>query len=93
MGHQKNPGVRKQARVDLWLALVDVQADGGDATGVESVDQGSFVHDGAASRVDDGDAGFHDGELLSGDQVSCLRLGTGRRIISGTMVESEDMQA
>ena len=61
--------VLDQARMDLRFMLVDVEAAGEDFARGEGLHEGVFVHDGAAGGVDDDDAGFHEGELIVGDDV------------------------
>lgn len=68
--HEQDVVVGQQARVDLGLVLVDVEADGRDFARGEGVDEGGLVHDGAAGRVYDDDAGLHEGELGGGDGVA-----------------------
>ncbi len=46
-GTSRDVGVIEQARVDLGLGLVDVEAGGGDLAGGEGGDEGGLVHDGA----------------------------------------------
>lgn len=70
MGDEQDVWVLEQARVDLGLVLVDVEADGGDLPGGEGVDEGGLVHDCAAGGVYDDDAGLHEGELGGGDGVA-----------------------
>lgn len=70
MRDEQDVVVGQQARVDLGLVLVDVEADGGDLARGEGVDEGGLVHDGAAGRVYDDDAGFHEGEFGGGNGVA-----------------------
>lgn len=55
--------------MDFRFLFIYVQAAGEDLSGSESLNEGIFVHDGAAGGVDDNDAGFHEVELGVGDYV------------------------
>ena len=66
--------------MDFRFVFINVQAAGADFTTVESFDKGSFVDDGAASRVDDRDARFHFGEFGGGEDVTGLFLWWGRGV-------------
>lgn len=70
MGDEQDVWVGQQARVDLGLVLVDVEADRGDLAGGEGVDEGGLVHDGAAGGVYNDDALFHECEFGGGDGVA-----------------------
>lgn len=79
MRQQQHPRVGDQARVHGGLVLEDVEADAGDCVGGEGGDEGGFVDDGAARRVDEGGGGFHERELRGGEEVvgRVLRGGEG----------------
>jgi hypothetical protein len=72
--NEEHPRVVQQAGVDLRLVLVDVEANAADNALVQGVDEGGFIHDGAAGRVDDYDALLHDLELRRRDGVAGVRL-------------------
>ena len=55
--------------MDLRFFFVDVETAGEDFAGVEGLDEGGFVDDGAAGGIDEDDAVFHEGELGGRDHV------------------------
>lgn len=55
--------------MDLGLFLKDVQASGVDLSGVEGVDEGVLIHDGATGGVHDDDAVLHLVEFGFADDV------------------------
>ena len=60
--------VADEARVDLGLVLVHVQARPPHLAALQCLDERIFVDDRTAGRVDEDDALFHPGELVSGDE-------------------------
>jgi len=80
MRQQDHLLILQKSLVDLRFFLVDVQAHRGDGAVFEGGDEGGFVDDGPARRIDDDDARFHEGELGGGEEVVGMGL---RRGVSG----------
>lgn len=74
MRNQKHIRIPDQTRMNLGLFLEHVQTGRVDLAAVQCIDEGGFVHDGAASSVDDDYAVFHLGEFGLADDVSGVGL-------------------
>ena len=69
MREQNGVGAGKEAGVDVGLVFEDVEAARAYFAAVERVDEGGFVDEGAACRVDEHDAVLHLGELGRAEDV------------------------
>jgi hypothetical protein len=76
----------------------DIEGGTGDAAGLEGLDEGLFLHDGAAGGVDEHGSGFHAGELGGAEQaagVGCERtvhenvVGFGEEVVEGDEFDAE----